>query len=131
MSKLTEDVFKLTAPYDNPYQGVDPKILFVCSAGLLRSATGANHFAKKGYNTRNCGTHSYALIPLSNNLINWAHKIFFVNQENYDQATFTFEALPHLLDMLEHKSTVLNIPDNYPYNHPELIQLLEEQCKLS
>lgn len=131
MNKLTEDIFKLSAPYDNPYQGTDPKILFVCSAGLLRSATGANLFAKKGYNTRNCGTHDYALIPLSSNLIHWADKIFFVNRENFDTAMFTFEAIPHLLDLLESKSTVLDIPDEYPYNHPELVKLLEEACKLN
>ncbi|HET8686145.1 MAG TPA: hypothetical protein VFM18_05700, partial [Methanosarcina sp.] len=83
METKTESIFKLTAPYSNPYQGNDKRILFVCSAGILRSATAANLFAKKGHNTRCCGSESYALIPFSENLKAWAHKIFFVNEYNY------------------------------------------------
>lgn len=37
----TQQIFNLTAPYDNPYQSNRTRILFVCSAGLLRSPTGA------------------------------------------------------------------------------------------
>jgi hypothetical protein len=46
MNKTNE--IKLSCPYNNPYQGEYFKALFVCSAGLLRSATAANLFAKKG-----------------------------------------------------------------------------------
>lgn len=122
----TEALFQLTAPYNNPYQGREPRLLFVCSAGLLRSATGANLYAKKGYNTRNCGTHEYALIPLSANLIAWAEKIFFVNEENAIQAERIFHDTPWVKPLME-KQVVLNIPDNYAYNHPELIKHFEEQ----
>ena len=122
----TNDIFNLTAPYDNRYQGPDKRLLFVCSAGLLRSATGANLFAKKGFNTRNCGTHEYALIPLSANLIAWAHEIIFVNKENYDHALQTFEGEDWELTLRD-KAKILNIPDNYEYNNPELIKQFEEQ----
>ncbi len=121
----TEQLFELTAPYNNPYQGTDKKLLFVCSAGLLRSATGANLYAKKGFNTRNCGTHEYALIPLSANLIMWADKIFFVNEENYKQALETFSISNYDEDLKE-KSVVLDIPDQFEYNHPILIRFFEE-----
>lgn len=130
METKTDLIFQETAPYSNPYQGSDKKLLFVCSAGLLRSATGANLFAKKGYNTRNCGTHSYALIPLSTNLILWADQIFFVNKENYNEACRTFEEYENTLANMKAKSQVLNIPDNYEYNNPELIKYLEEQVVL-
>lgn len=122
----TEQLFELSAPYNNPYQGEDKRLLFVCSAGLLRSATGANLYAKKGYNTRNCGTHAYALIPLSVNLIMWAHKIIFVNEENYLHAMKTFAVSDYNED-IQQKGIILNIKDNYEYNHPELIKQLEEQ----
>lgn len=122
----TDEIFKLTAPYDNIYQGPDKRLLFVCSAGLLRSATGANLFAKKGFNTRNCGTHSYALIPLSANLVAWADKIFFVNKENYTQACKTFNGVGGIHSKVM-AATILDIPDDYRYNDPELIKLLEEQ----
>jgi len=35
------EIFKTTAPYNNYSQGSAPRWLFVCSAGLLRSPTGA------------------------------------------------------------------------------------------
>lgn len=124
----TDAIFDLTAPYNNPYQGTDKKLLFVCSAGLLRSATGANLYAKKGFNTRNCGTHQYALIPLSANLIMWADEIVFVNAENYKQASRTFMETNFLQSLIE-KSIVLDIPDNYEYNHPDLLKYFEEQYK--
>lgn len=122
----TEEIFQVSAPYDNPYQGTDKRLLFVCSAGLLRSATGANLYAKKGYNTRNCGTHKYALIPLSANLIAWADKIIFVNEENRITAERTFHGTGYVEPMLK-KSVVLNIPDDYEYNNPSLIKDFEEQ----
>lgn len=123
----TAEIFKMTAPYSNPYQGTDKRLLFVCSAGLLRSATGANLYAKKGYNTRGCGSETYALIPLSMNLIKWADHIFFVNPENFESAKWTFDEYPAYLEELTRKSKVLNIPDNYAYNDPQLIKFLEDQ----
>lgn len=125
----TEEIFQLKCPYDNPYQGTDKKLLFVCSAGLLRSATAANLFAKKGYNTRSCGSHSYALIPLSVNLIAWADEIYFVNKLNYRMAVDTFKDTT-IYEQLLIKSTVLNIPDDFGYNDPTLIKMLETEIKL-
>jgi len=122
----TEQLFELSAPYNNPDQGEDKRLLFVCSAGLLRSATGANLYAKKGYNTRNCGTHDYALIPLTVNLIMWAHKIIFVNEENYLDAMKTFAISEYNEDIRE-KGIILDIQDIYEYNNLELIRQLEEQ----
>lgn len=55
-------------------QGDTKKVLTVCSAGLLRSATLQNFLIKEyGFNVRNCGTEeSYALIPISEALVKWA-----------------------------------------------------------
>ena len=126
MTNKTEALFKLTAPYNNPYQGDYRRLLFVCSAGLLRSATGANLYAKKGYNTRNCGTHEYALIPLSMNLLAWAHSIIFVNSENYYDALEKFKGTNGYGELTE-KSITLDIPDNFEYNNSKLIEIMEEQ----
>lgn len=127
MISKTDALFQLTAPYANPYQGTDKRLLFVCSAGLLRSATAANLFAKKGFNTRSCGSHEYALIPLSINLIAWADQIIFVNKENYLTSVDKFSKSRDLIE----KSQVLKIPDDYEYNNPTLIKLLEEQVNVS
>src|SRR5665213_1418780 len=115
----TEEIFELSAPYNNSYQGSDPRILFVCSAGLLRSATGANLFAKKGWNTRNCGTAEYALIPISVNLLAWADKVFFMSEANFNEAIETFAKHEGALNMINKKSVTLGIPDTFEYNQKE------------
>jgi len=107
---------------DNPYQGTDKKVLFVCSAGILRSATAARIYAHK-YNTRCAGTGlDYALVPLSERLMDWADEIVFVNPYNANQAWLSF-------DMEKYKDfvRVLNIPDQYEHKDPELVKMFEEQ----
>ena len=106
----------------NPHQGAYKKALFVCSAGILRSATAAHWAAEhKGWNTRNVGVHDYALIPLTQDLIDWADKIYCMEQHHVDVMRMDFGPLP------EDKIKVLNIPDNYEYRSPELIELLAEK----
>jgi predicted protein tyrosine phosphatase len=106
----------------NPFQGKTKKVLFVCSMGILRSATAAHIYAGK-YNTRCAGTYDDALIQLSPILIAWADEIVFVNKENYEAALSKYARNTTLVS----KSMVLNISDNYPYMAPELIKELEEQ----
>lgn len=118
---LTNDIFKLTAPYANPYQGDDKRVLFVCSAGLLRSATGMRIYADK-FNTRAAGSAEYALIPVSANLLAWADEVVFVNEENYTQVCKNFD-----LDEYNVKVVVLKIPDVYEHMHPSLIEHFKEQ----
>lgn len=106
----------------NPYQGPDKKVLFVCSMGILRSATAARLYAAK-YNTRCAGTWRDALVPLSPILIAWADEIVFVKQENYLQALDNFgnDAFDQT------KVEVLNIPDAYEHMHPMLVKAFSEQ----
>lgn len=121
-------IFKLNAPYSNPYQGSDPRWLFVCSAGLLRSPTGAAEAVKRGINARSCGSSfNYALVPISANLIAWASKIVFVNKENYDQALDNFKNHEDLHDTIKYKAIVLDIPDNFEYGNPKLVEHFNEQ----
>jgi len=112
----------------NEYQGLTKKVLTVCSAGLLRSATLQNFLIKEyGYNVRNCGTDSsYALIPISEALVMWADEIVFVNKENYLSVNLELERLG-VVD----KCKILNIPDNYGFNDPELIKICKEQYEKS
>jgi predicted protein tyrosine phosphatase len=121
----TEQIFNLSAPFDNPYQSPRTKILFVCSAGLLRSPTGAAVGIQRGYNTRSCGTLQCALIPLSVNLIEWAEFIVFVNKENYTDAIRNFEAVGYDED-INKKKIILSIPDSYNAFDPTLVRLFNE-----
>lgn len=108
----------------NEFQGSTKKVLTVCSAGLLRSATLQNFLIRKyGYNVRNCGTvESYALIPISEALVSWADEIVFVNEENFNMVKHDLEVM-HALN----KCYVLDIPDIYSFNDPDLIAICEKQ----
>lgn len=122
MSKTyTEAIFESKSPWNNPYQGKDKRVLFVCSAGLLRGATAARIYAQK-YNTRAAGSADYALIPVTSDLLLWANEVVFVNQENYETVTkiFNLEDFPCLVK-------VLDIPDRYEHMHPQLIEAFKEQ----
>lgn len=126
---MNRAIFELSAPYDNPYQGQFPRWLFVCSAGLLRSPTGAALANHRGINARACGAAlSYALIPISANLVAWAHKIVFVHPEPRDEAVdYVFKDSAEIKQAIQSKEVVLDIPDMYPYMHTHLIELFEEQ----
>lgn len=107
---------------DNPYQGKDKKVLFVCSAGILRSATAARMYAHK-YNTRCAGTgKGYALVYLSERLMDWADEIVFVHPNNWDQANMEFDLRPY-----QEHIKVLEVPDQYEHNDPALRRHFEEQ----
>lgn len=112
---------------NNPYQGKDKKVVFICSMGILRSATGARLYASK-YNTRTAGTWSDALIPLTPILMAWADELVFVNKENYKDIKQTYEADGEPGDFdCDFNVKVLNIPDKYEHMHPKLIQAFHEQ----
>ena len=108
----------------NASQGSIKKVLTVCSAGLLRSATLQNMLIREyGYNVRNCGTvESYALIPISEALVLWADEIIFVNDENYQHVKQELEKL-NVID----KCHILDIPDMYNFNDPELLEICKDQ----
>lgn len=111
----------------NPYQGNDRKVLFVCSMGILRSATGARIYGHK-YNTRAAGTHGGALVPLTETLLEWADQVVFVNKENWDHCNnFLLAGQDDLKAAVLEKSVVLNIPDQYEHMHPEIIKAYKEQ----
>jgi predicted protein tyrosine phosphatase len=125
-NSFTEQIFNCTAPYNNPYQGNPTRLLFVCSAGLLRSPTGAHVGALRGYNTRSCGSHNdYALIPLSANLIMWARHIIFVNRENHIRAMEVFSGTGYEDDIRD-KAIVLDIPDRYEAFSNPLVRIWNE-----
>lgn len=124
----TEKIFELTAPYDNVYQGNTKRILFVCSAGLLRSPTGATVGAKMGFNTRSCGSnYSYALVPISVNLVHWANIIYFVSIENYIQSLSNFSGDTETIELIKRKAVNLRIKDEFNYMDPHLVSIFEKE----
>lgn len=121
-----DQIFELSAPYANEFQGHWHRALYVCSAGLLRSATAAYVGHQLGQNTRACGSENYALIPLSLNLINWAETIYFVNEYNFLSAKDTFFGMEGVGQMLDRKSVIWDIEDVYNYRDPKLVQIITD-----
>ncbi len=123
----TEAIFELSAPYDNHSQGSTKRVLFVCSAGLLRSATAATIASQMGMNARNCGSENYALIPLSVNLIMWAKNgIYFVNEYNYLSALDSFMFDPECHRLIKERAVVWDIEDDFNYMDPHLVKTITE-----
>jgi len=108
----------------NRYQGETKKVLTVCSAGMLRSATLQNYLIREfGYNVRTCGTEDYALVPISEALVRWADEIIFVNRENYERVADEIEKF----GISQEKIFVLDIPDWFMFNAPDLIEICRSQ----
>ena len=125
----TAKIFSTNCPYQNASQTNAPRILFVCSVGMLRSPTAQMVATGMGYNARACGSAvDIALIPLSCNLINWADKIVFMNRENLSESIECFRPVGYEDDILS-KSTVWNIPDHYNWGEQQLWELIHQQLR--
>lgn len=113
----------------NVHQGPTKRVLCVCSAGLLRSPTLANVLHQEyRFNTRACGaTEEYALIPISEALVAWADMIVFVEPIVYDYALLVHKIDVDALERAGKTVRVLNIPDQYEWNHEELRQICISQ----
>lgn len=113
----------------NRYQMGFTKVLFACSAGILRSPTASHIFAQEPYNwnTRAAGCESsFALVPVTLPLIMWADYIYLMEDYHLTQLERTFG---EDLNPYKDKIVVLDIPDNYPYMDEELVSLLKEKVE--
>lgn len=100
----------------NQYEGDAPRVLFVCSAGLLRSPTAAVVAEREfGWNTRSAGAFEYALIPVTAPLLMWADRIFCMKNEHRTELDRRFSGF-RLLERCE----ILNIEDSYSRMDKEL-----------
>ena len=126
MSKTTA-IFQNRCPYQHSDQGTQHRALFVCTAGMLRSPTAASVAIELGYNARSCGSSmTYALIPLTINLISWAETIYFVNEENYYEALHLFDPMSEAYADILDKAVVWDIPDTYNYRDEYLCNRVRE-----
>ncbi len=108
--------------HSNSYQGDYKRVLCVCSAGILRSATAAHILCQHPYhfNTRNVGTASYALIPLTEDVIQWADEIVCMEAEH------EVKVRDMMIEAMYNKPIVtLDIEDIYEYRDPKLIKLIQ------
>jgi predicted protein tyrosine phosphatase len=112
--------------HSNQFQGDYKRVLTVCSAGILRSATAAHVLCQRpfNFNTRNVGTAPYALIPLTDDLIMWADEVVCMESEH------KIHVMNKMMDMDLHKPiVVLDIEDIYEYRNPKLVKLIKQRYK--
>jgi predicted protein tyrosine phosphatase len=98
------------------------RVLCVCSAGILRSATIAWVLSNEPYrcNTRAVGLGDYALIRVTPQLLQWADEIVCADKEQVDASTRMTDKPVHCL----------HIPDQYEFRSPELVSAIETALKL-
>ncbi len=106
----------------HPSQGDFKKVLCICSGGLLRSPTAAWVLSNPpfSFNTRSAGIEDkYALVPVSDILIDWAEEIVCMDVKHYRLLTKKYS--------VDHKRVrCLNISDDYLYREKKLINLIKE-----
>jgi len=110
--------------HSNSYQGDYKRVLTVCSANMLRSPTIAMVLSMPpyDYNTRSAGIHSFALIPVTEELLFWADEIVCADTEH------ALTIRDRLMELNLDKPVVnLRIPDNYEYRNPELIMMIRRR----
>lgn len=95
-------------------------ILFICGKNRWRSPTAEHLFAgHPGIECASAGLSHDAETPLSGELVDWADTIFVMEKAHKAKLASRFSA--HLAGK---RIVCLNIPDNYRYMDPALVDLL-------
>ena len=96
-------------------------VLFICSQNRLRSPTAEQVFANwPGIITASAGLNHDAETPLTPELLDWANIIFVMERGRRAKLSAKFKQ--HLHDK---RVICLEIPDEYEFMAPELVQLLK------
>ncbi len=100
------------------------KLLFVCTVNLNRSPTAEALFkGSKKYQAKSVGINQLAKTVISGQAIRWADIVFCM--ENIHKE-YILENFP---EVNSKEIIVLNIPDIYIKDDPELVNLLKKKLK--
>jgi len=96
-------------------------VLFVCSQNRLRSPTAERVFSSwPGIAVASAGLDEDADKPLTPEMIGWADTIFVMEKAHRNKLRRKFWAY-----LKSQRVMCLNIPDEYDYMDPRLVQLLK------
>ena len=96
-------------------------VLFVCSQNRLRSPTAEQVFSRRqDLEVDSAGTNHDADNPLTTELVAWADVIFVMEKAHRSKLQRRFPAA-----LGGRRVICLDIPDDYDFMQPELVQLLE------
>ena len=97
------------------------KLLFVCSQNRLRSPTAEQVFSlRDDVETASAGLNHDAEVPVSAELVEWADLIFVMDKTHRNKLRSKFKRHLHG----RQRVICLDIPDDYDYMDPVLVQLL-------
>ena len=100
------------------------RLLFVCSQNKLRSPTAEMIYANHAdVDVDSAGLNHDAVVPLSPEQIEWADLILVMENSHRHRLTKRFRK--HLSGK---RVVVLNIPDDYAYMDPALVELIKRRC---
>jgi predicted protein tyrosine phosphatase len=92
-------------------------ILFVCTANVDRSPTAEDLYgADERYEVRSAGVADFATVPLTQDLLLWADRVFVMNEREDHHRTRIRVKFPHA----ERPIFDLDIEDRWPRGDPEL-----------
>jgi predicted protein tyrosine phosphatase len=100
------------------------KLLFVCTGNRDRSPTAEDLFRiSSEYEARSAGTSAFAVQKVTQELIDWADKIFVMSEIEDRHLTF----LETHFNLKGKAAIDLDIPDRYERGSQELITLLADR----
>ena len=100
------------------------RVLFLCRLNRMRSATAERIFSKRpDLDVRSAGTNEDALTRVNAQMLEWADLIFIMDDQQRDALDRFFAGHPALEHLI-----CLDIPDEFGFLQPELVQLLETKA---
>lgn len=102
------------------------RVLFVCSQNKLRSPTAEQVFATyAGVECTSAGLNHDAENPLTPELVEWADLIFVMEKAQRSKLSAQFRR-----QLSKQQVVCLDIPDDYDYMAPALVELLKAKVTL-
>lgn len=101
------------------------KVLFVCNLNMMRSPTAEDLF--KGHSkidVKSAGISRNAVVPLNDELLQWADIVFVMEKEQMDFIKKRFKKIGDL------QIISLDISDCYDYMDPVLIDILKKKVNI-
>lgn len=113
----------------NQFQSFEkyPRVLCVCSAGLLRSPTVAWILSNEpfNFNTRAAGANGeYGLVQVDEALVFWADYVVFMENGHFKMVDDRYHQF-----LSKKKTVVLDLPDDFGYRDPQLVELATAKLK--
>ena len=98
------------------------KALFICNQNKHRSKTAEEYFSNS-FETKSAGL--YNTNPVTSEQLSWADIIFVMEEAQRDEIAKRFPQ-----EYMKKRILVLDVPDVYNYQQPQLVHVLQEQMQM-